>query len=129
MFVFFLDNVTLEEVTIASRSKRRQPITQRRSVIPRRMGTAESYKTVYSLLVTICTASLTFTNFTFCPRSVCICFVWISEQIPIISLYSINWLVFITETELFTARYGLDLYFQVNTIPIRGRSWRRVGTF
>jgi hypothetical protein len=27
------------------------------------------------------------------------CFVWISEQIAIISLYSINWLVFITETE------------------------------
>jgi len=29
----------------------------------------------------------------------CICFVWISEQTAIISLYSINWLVFITETE------------------------------
>jgi hypothetical protein len=27
------------------------------------------------------------------------CFVWISEQTTIISLYSINWLVFITETE------------------------------
>ena len=27
------------------------------------------------------------------------CFVWISEQKAIISLYSINWLVFITETE------------------------------
>jgi hypothetical protein len=26
------------------------------------------------------------------------CFVWISEQTAIISLYSINWLVFITET-------------------------------
>ena len=63
------------------------------------MGAAESYKTVYSPLVTICTASLTFTNFTFCPRSVCICFVWISEQTPVTSLYSINWLIFITETE------------------------------
>ena len=31
--------------------------------------------------------------------SVFICFVWISEQTAIISLYSINWLVFITETE------------------------------
>jgi hypothetical protein len=29
----------------------------------------------------------------------CICFVWISEQTAIISLYSINWLVCITETE------------------------------
>jgi len=27
------------------------------------------------------------------------CFVWISELTAIISLYSINWLVFITETE------------------------------
>ena len=29
----------------------------------------------------------------------CMCFVWISEQTAIISLYSINWLVFIIETE------------------------------
>jgi hypothetical protein len=42
---------------------------------------------------------LTFTNSTFCPHSVFMCFVWISEQTVIISLYSINWLVFITETE------------------------------
>ena len=27
------------------------------------------------------------------------CFVWIWEQTAIISLYNINWLVFITETE------------------------------
>ena len=33
------------------------------------------------------------------PHSVCKCFVWISEQTAIISLYSINWLVCITETE------------------------------
>jgi hypothetical protein len=42
---------------------------------------------------------LTFTNSTFCPHSVFMCFVWISEQTAIISLYSINWLDFITETE------------------------------
>jgi len=40
---------------------------------------------------------LTFTNSTFCPHSVFMCFVWISEQTAIISLYSINWLVFIAE--------------------------------
>jgi len=33
---------------------------------------------------------------TFCPHSVLMCFVWIWEQTAIISLYSINWLVFIT---------------------------------
>ena len=45
------------------------------------------------------TASLTFSNSTFCPHSVFVCFVWIWEQTAIISLYSINWLVCITETE------------------------------
>jgi hypothetical protein len=38
-------------------------------------------------------------NSTFCPHSVFMCFVWISEQTAIISLYSTDWLVCITETE------------------------------
>ena len=38
-------------------------------------------------------------NFRFCPHSVFMCFVWIWEQTAIISLYSINGQVFITETE------------------------------
>jgi hypothetical protein len=50
-------------------------------------------------VVTICTTSLTFNNSTFCPHSVFMCFVWIWEQTAIISLYSVNWLVCITETE------------------------------
>jgi hypothetical protein len=33
---------------------------------------------------------LTFPNSTFCPHSVFMCFVWISEQTAIISLYNIN---------------------------------------
>ena len=33
------------------------------------------------------------------PSGVFMCFVWISEQTAIISLYNINWLVFITQTE------------------------------
>ena len=60
-----------------------------------------------SPLVTLCTAEwplyvatcLTFANSTFCPHSVFMCFVWIWEQTAIISLYNINWLVCITETE------------------------------
>ena len=55
--------------------------------------------TFCSPVVAICTASLTFNNITFCPHSAFMCFVWIWEQTAIISLYSINWLVFITETE------------------------------
>ena len=50
-------------------------------------------------MVTICTTTLTFTNSTFCPHRVFMCFVWISEQTAIISLYTINWLVCTTETE------------------------------
>ena len=50
-------------------------------------------------MVTICTISLTFNNSTFCPHSVFVCFVRIWQQTAIISLYSINWLVCITETE------------------------------
>jgi hypothetical protein len=42
---------------------------------------------------------LTLTISTFCPHSVFMCFVWISEQTAIISLCNINWLVFVTETE------------------------------
>jgi hypothetical protein len=37
--------------------------------------------------------------YVFCVDLVFMCFVWISEQTAIISLYSINWLVFITETK------------------------------
>jgi len=40
-----------------------------------------------------------FRKSTFCPHNVFMCFVWISEQTAIISLYSTDWLVFITETE------------------------------
>jgi len=42
---------------------------------------------------------LTLRNCKFRPQSVFTCFVWISEQTAIIFLYSINRLVFITETE------------------------------
>ena len=51
-------------------------------------------------MVTICTASLTFNNFTFYPHSVFMCFVWIWEQTVIISLYKITWIVFITDLAL-----------------------------
>ena len=40
----------------------------------------------------------------------CMCFLWIWEQTAVISLYSINWLVSITETSVFTARYGPGVY-------------------
>jgi len=52
---------------------------------------------ISDIVVTICTASLTFNNSTFCPHTVFMCFVWIWKQTAIISLYNINWLVFITE--------------------------------
>jgi len=51
-----------------------------------------------SVYCAVRTGSLT-TVSTFSPHSVFMCLVWISEQTAIISLYSINWLVFITERE------------------------------
>ena len=53
---------------------------------------------MYRTVVTICTAQwslyvppyLTLNNSTFCPRSVFMCFLWISEQTAIISPYSIK---------------------------------------
>ena len=42
-------------------------------------------------------------NSTFCPHTVFMCFVWIWEQTAINSLYSINWLVFITEECVYCA--------------------------
>ena len=47
------------------------------------------YRTVV-MCMCICTTSLTFKNSTFCPHTVFISFVWISEQTAIISLYNIN---------------------------------------
>ena len=52
------------------------------------------------LTVAVCTAGFNVHTFCFQPtQTVFVCFVWISEQTAIISLYSINWLVCITETE------------------------------
>jgi hypothetical protein len=45
------------------------------------------------------TGHLTFSNSTFCPHSVFMCFVWIWEQTAIISLYNSNWLVFTAQTQ------------------------------
>jgi hypothetical protein len=74
-----------------------------------------------SPVLTVRTASLTCSNSTFCPYSVFMCFVWISEQTAIISLYSINWLVFVTETECVycAVRTGSLNIIQVN---LRSRS-------
>jgi len=51
-------------------------------------------------------------NSTFCPHGVFMSFVWICEQTAIISLYSINWLVIITETECLLR--GTDWIFIYN---------------
>jgi hypothetical protein len=61
-------------------------------------------------LVTIYTTSLTLKNSTSCPRSVFMCSVWIWEQKAIISLYNINWLVFITETECVYCAVRTDIF-------------------
>jgi len=62
--------------------------------------------TLCSSVVTICTTTLTF-------KSVFMCFVWISEQTAITSLYSINYLFFITEMECLLC--GTSWMFQCNS--------------
>jgi hypothetical protein len=68
--------------------------------------------------VTICNASLTFTNSPFCPHTVFTCFAWISEQTAIISLHNINWLVCITRRGVFTARYEPDLSIKIRLTEV-----------
>ena len=49
---------------------------------------------LHTQVVTICTISLTFNNSKFCPHSVFVCFVWISEPTAIISYTALtNWLL------------------------------------
>jgi len=47
------------------------------------------------------------------------CFVWISEQTAIISLYNINWLIFITKMEIVysAVRTGYLNVIRVNFSP------------
>jgi hypothetical protein len=52
-----------------------------------------------SSVVSICTNWFKLKKNSSCPHSVFMCVVWIWEQTAIISLYSIKWLVFITEME------------------------------
>ena len=54
---------------------------------------------IYHTVVTLYSASLTFTTLRSAHTAVFMCFVWISEQTAIISLYNINWFVFVTGTE------------------------------
>ena len=70
------------------------------SSLPSWRGQEEFTGTFLFYLLSCCcfgTASLTFSSSTFSPHTVFMCFVWISEQTTIISLYNINLLVFITE--------------------------------
>jgi len=48
---------------------------------------SDPFKAQWSLYVP---PGLTLKNSTFCPHTVFVCFVWISEQTAIISLYNIN---------------------------------------
>jgi hypothetical protein len=70
--------------------------------------------------------SVSATNSTFCPHSVFMCFVWISERTAIISLYSVNCLVFITDTECVhcAVRTESQLQYQSTVSVFKGLSRR-----
>ena len=65
-------------------------------------------------MVTICTNRLT--NSTFCPHTLFMCYVWISEQTVIITLYNNNWSVFSKEKDC--------VYCAVRTIVLYAYSIR-----
>jgi len=60
--------------------------------------------------------ALTFRNSVFCP-TMHLCFARISEQTAIISLYRINWLVFITEAETVSCAVRSGSLYQ--TCPLK----------
>jgi hypothetical protein len=65
---------------------------------------------------------ITFNNSTFCPYIVFMCFVRISGQTAIISLYSINWLVFMTEMESVYCAVRAEYLYIIQT----NLSWLKV---
>ena len=69
---------------------RRQIIAGEHTLHIQRAENGKYQLTLYSPVVNTWISSLTFNNSTFCPLSAFMCFVWISEQTAIISLYSIN---------------------------------------
>ena len=48
------------------------------------------------------------------------CFVWIWEQTTIISLYSINWLLFITETECVYRAVRTGSLYNADRLVLKG---------
>ena len=77
------------------------------SVQWRKMMIQIGFSYLLNPVVTKCTTRLTCSNSKFCTHSVFVCFVWIWEQKAIISLYNINWLVFITEIYPSKAQWSL----------------------
>ena len=66
-------------------------------------------------------------NSTFCPHTVFMCFVWISEQTAIISLYNINWLVFVTETWCVYCAVRTRLFDKVKSVGTTVYRWIKHG--
>ena len=74
-------------------------------------------------MVTICTTSLTYKNSTFCPPRAFTCSLWIWEQTAIISLYSINWLGFITVTQSVYRAVQVGSLYYTSIYPVMGFVW------
>jgi hypothetical protein len=76
------------------------------------------FLTINEPSVTVYTTNLNIQQFYVLPtHTLYLCFVWISEQTAIISLYSINWLVCITETECLLR--GTDWIFKLIQVDVR----------
>jgi hypothetical protein len=77
--------------------------------------------TLWDLMVPLYITRFKVLKFCIVPAQYNMCFVWISEQTAIISLYSINWLVCISETECVYCAVRAE---PLNIIQVRFRYWR-----
>ena len=74
---------------------------------------------IYTPVITICTAGMPFNISTFCPLIVFMCFVWILEQTANISIYNVNWLVYVTDISPFEAQRSLYVRPHYNSTFLR----------
>jgi hypothetical protein len=69
---------------------------------------SDIWLTSYGIAVTLCNTRLKH-NSAFCPHSVFLYFVWISQKIATFAVYIINFLILLPKWRVFTVRYGRGL--------------------
>jgi hypothetical protein len=75
---------------------------------------------LYNLVVTICTTTFNVKkNYAFCEQNAGVCFAWILQYTASTALFSMNWLVFIIETECSYCAVRTEYIMQFNLNLLR----------